>query len=66
MRQSVMKMSHIKRILCPVDMSHGSAESLRYGLALARAYIVARPLKPATVVRHENTATYTEACELTR
>jgi nucleotide-binding universal stress UspA family protein len=33
-----MKMSHIKRILCPVDMSQGSAESLRYGLALARAY----------------------------
>jgi nucleotide-binding universal stress UspA family protein len=33
-----MKMSNFKRILCPIDMSHGSAESLRYGLALARAY----------------------------
>jgi nucleotide-binding universal stress UspA family protein len=31
-------MCDVKRILCPIDMSQGSAESLRYGLALARAY----------------------------
>ena len=28
----------IKRILCPTDLSAGSDEALRYGLALARAY----------------------------
>ena len=33
-----MKMPNVKRILCPLDMSPGSAESVRYGLALARAY----------------------------
>ena len=33
-----MKMPNVKRILCPLDMSQGSAESLRYGLALARTY----------------------------
>ncbi|MDQ1592253.1 MAG: hypothetical protein QOG71_2880 [Pyrinomonadaceae bacterium] len=33
-----MRMLNVKRILCPLDMSQGSAESLRYGLALARAY----------------------------
>lgn len=33
-----MRMSNVKRILCPVDMSQGSAGALRYGLALAHAY----------------------------
>ena len=52
----LLSMLTIESILCPVDLSHDSADALRYALTLARAYdaklylcpvFVARPLRPA-------------------
>jgi len=42
---------NIKKVLCPTDLSQGSAEALRYAMALARAYeakLIAFHCQPAT------------------
>jgi len=36
--QGVMHMLELKRIFCPVDLSHESAQALRYAIALSRTY----------------------------